>query len=214
MSLSRTPTLGELLNVLRDGIFRDLRVSLPGRIESYDPSTQTADVQPLVGEVFDGDDGQPVKYQLPVVTSVPILFQGGGGFRVTFPLAAGDNVLLVFGDRSLDTYLSGGGITNPDTQRRHNLSDAFAIPGLHPTNAAWTGAEAGVVTIGKDGQASDFVALSSHTESRLSNLESAMNAHVHSVASFGPTTPATAAVGGIPVASTGAVASATVKVAG
>jgi len=35
---------------------------------------------------------------------------------------------LIFSERSLDTWLTYGGIQKPDDFRKHDLSDAFAIP--------------------------------------------------------------------------------------
>jgi hypothetical protein len=48
------------------------------------------------------------------------------------PLTRGDYVLLVFCERSIDAWLSIGGIVDPDDYRKFDLSDAVAIPGLFP----------------------------------------------------------------------------------
>jgi hypothetical protein len=62
-------------------------------------------------------------------------------------------VLLVFTDRSKDAWQAHGNETNPADLRRHDLSDAVAIPGLHANNRAWSGASTSDMTIGKDGGA-------------------------------------------------------------
>lgn len=105
----------------------NLRVSLPARIERYDSSTQKAEVSPLLEKRNADGSSSP----LPVIPNVPVLFPRGGKARMTFPLERGDSVLLIFSDRSLDRWLSGSGQSVvPDDPRKHDLSDAVAIPGL------------------------------------------------------------------------------------
>jgi hypothetical protein len=127
---------------------------MPGRVETYDPATQRASVAPLVKDVEVDDEGARTARDFPVITGVPVVFPGAGGFRVTFPVQAGDLVLLVFSDRSLDKLLasSGAEAVDPIDPRQHDLSDAVAIPGLHtfgsplasaPTDGATIGAEGG-----------------------------------------------------------------------
>ncbi len=125
-------------------------MSLPGTVQRYDAATQLADVKPQIKGTFEDEDGTVSQHSLPVITNVPVVFPGGGGFRVTFPVRAGDTVLLVFADRSLDAWLSEGHETGPDDMRRHALSDAVCIPGLHPNNAPWAGASETNLTLGKD----------------------------------------------------------------
>ncbi len=187
--ISRSPTLAEILNALRDGIMRDARVSLPGRVESFDAESNTADVQPMVKETVENDDGTTSQVSLPILTGVPIMFPSGGGLRITFPIAKGDTVLLVFADRSIDAFLAQGAESSPADQRRHSLSDAVAIPSLVSSNRAWTNIEAGVITLGTDsGSNSDFVALAAKVKSEISALRdtvntalSALSGHTHVV---------------------------------
>ena len=63
-------------------------------------------------------------------------FPGSGAFPETFPLKAGDTVLLVFSSSSIDRWLSLGGEVDPIDDRRHHITDAMAIPGLRSMNAA------------------------------------------------------------------------------
>lgn len=189
MALSRTPTLAEVLASVRAGIFRDLRVGMPGRVESFDASTGTADVQPLVREAVEQDDGSIAQVSLPVLTGVPIMFPGGGGLRITFPMAQGDTVWLEFADRSIDSWLATGSEGAPDDSRRHALSDAVAYPGIRPSNSAWTNVEDGVITAGLDSaSSSDFVALAAKVKSEISavrdtlnNFVTSYNSHMHTM---------------------------------
>lgn len=186
---TRTPTLAAILNAVKAQTFADLRVSMPARVEKYDDATQLADVQPLLKESYVDEEGERAIARLPVITNVPVVFPGGGGMRITFPVRAGDTVMLVFSDRSIDSWLAQGGEATPEDERRHHLSDAIAIPGLHPNNAAWSGIEANVVTIGDDAAASDFVALATATKNEITTLRDAVNGFVNSYNSHTHTTP-------------------------
>jgi hypothetical protein len=152
-SPQRNPTLGVVLANALDARLLDVHTALPAKVERYDAAKQLVDVKPLVKSYRLGEDAQPVAVALPVICNVPLVFPGAGGFRITFPVQVGDTVLLVFAEASIDTWLEshGGADVDPADVRRHNLSDAVAIPGLHTSGAPWTGASASSATIGKDG---------------------------------------------------------------
>lgn len=113
-----------------EAVTNQIHTALPGRIESYDHEKQKADVKPLLKRVY--KDGEVL--DVPVVPSVPVVFPRGNSSSLTFPLKKGDGVLLVFAERSLDKWLSEGGIVAPDDPRKFDLTDAVAIPGLYPFN--------------------------------------------------------------------------------
>lgn len=152
--MSRNPTLGQLLNDAAESALEGMYVSLPGKVVRYDATTQEADVQPIPKDRHVDENGAPVVQALPVVTSVPVIFPGGGGFTLTFPIAVGDLVELQFCGLSIDKWLHTGSenAVDPEFYARHGLSDAVCFPGLRnfkrprPTpasNAAVLGAETG-----------------------------------------------------------------------
>jgi hypothetical protein len=107
-------------------MMKALRVSMPGIVDTFYPAKQTVDVQPAIKSKFVGQD--PVA--LPLCLDVPVVFPSGGNHVMTFPLAKGDEVLIVFGDRAMDTWWANGGIQLPSELRFHDLSDGYAIPGI------------------------------------------------------------------------------------
>lgn len=174
--MSRSPTLAELFAQLRSSISAELRVSLPARVNSYDATTQTIEAQPLVHDRTVGEDGTATETRLPVIPNVPVIFPSGGGFRLTFPLVAGDMVWLVFGDRSIDAWQAQGTALAPVDGRQHVLSDAVAFPGAHPNSAPWSGADESAVTLGLDSGAADWVALAAKVEAQLEALGAVFDA--------------------------------------
>lgn len=179
-------TVREMLKMVHTG--------MPGRVVSFDATKQTAKVQPAMKRLWIGDDedDDPVEVALPECPDVPVYFPGGGGYVLTFPVAPGDDCLLVFAERAIDFWWEKGGVQNPSEVRMHDLSDGFAFVGFRPKpNAVGsfnTGAaelrtidggtvvrlEDGMVTAGAPG-AAEFVALASKVTAALTLLKT----HIH-----------------------------------
>lgn len=125
----QSPSLSE---VIRLGIQRELanlHTALPGMVEAYDPETRLARVKPLLRRLYAGED-QAV--DLPVISNVPVLHPRTANAQVSLPISAGDCVLLIFCERSIDRWLEIGGTVDPEDPAMHALNDAVAIPGLFP----------------------------------------------------------------------------------
>jgi hypothetical protein len=99
----------------------EFRVSMPAEVVTFDPAKQTCSAQPLLK--WRGS-------QLPIIEDVPVSFPSGGGFAFTFPLQAGDVVLLVFSDSGYENWYKQGGISVPRPDQPHAISNAIAIPGI------------------------------------------------------------------------------------
>jgi hypothetical protein len=73
--------------------------------------------------------------ECPDIFNVIVVQPSGGGGLLSFPLQAGDNVLIEFSMRNIESWLeSDGGSVTENTQRFHDMSDAVAIVGLHTKN--------------------------------------------------------------------------------
>lgn len=116
------------LRAALSGLQADVWTALPGIVESYDPATLTASVQPAVQGRQLGRDEKWSSADLPLLVSCPVLFPGGGGFTLTFPLAKDDEVLVVFASRCIDAWLDQGGVQVQSDLRMHDMSDGFCIP--------------------------------------------------------------------------------------
>ena len=176
-----TPTLGESIRAMIGRDRNDLHTAIPACVVSYDAATQKATVQPEIFAETTDIDGNRVATKLPAITDVPVVFPRSGAYGITFPLAAGDTVLVVFSESSLDKWATKGGDTDPEDRRKHSLSDAIAIPGLFPFNKPTSQVASGAMVISggeirigsKD--ASELVAL----HSDVSALRNFVNTHVH-----------------------------------
>jgi len=112
-----------------DGKQAEMWTALPGIIESYDAERQTCTVQPAIKGKVESQGGEVSSVALPVLVDVPVVFPGGGGVVVTFPIAAGDECLVVFASRCIDAWWQSGGVQEALEARMHDLSDGFAIVG-------------------------------------------------------------------------------------
>lgn len=129
--------------------------ALPGIIAKFPGSAggaMTVDVQPTINGLEIDTRGNKSWVQMPVLLDCPIAWQGGGGVTATFPIALGDECLVVFSSRCIDAWWKQGGIQNQAELRMHNLSDGFALVGLRSLPRSFTPDPANACLITDDGQ--------------------------------------------------------------
>lgn len=122
----KRPSIGALVDSAIENRLKSLRTATPGFITAFDKATQTASVQPAIKITL--PDG--TQKDLPLCLDVPVKFPRGGDFVMTFPVKAGDECLIVFSDRCIDGWFSGGSTAAPADYRMHDLSDGFAFVGF------------------------------------------------------------------------------------
>jgi hypothetical protein len=175
------PTLSQVIEIGIDARLLDLHTALPGRVELYNPATQTADVRPVVQRAVTKSDGDVEHESLPVIPNVPVGWMRGGGYSLQFPLSVGDHVWLIFSEAAMAQWRSTGSLSEPGDLRRHDLSYPIALPCIAPTSgvlAPVVGSEAvldGPTQIRLGGLLADYVALSTLVTAQLNALKSAIN---------------------------------------
>ena len=126
---TRSGDLAETFKSERETTKNQIRVALPGIVQSFDPDAVTAVVQPAIRSVEKDNDGNRITKNYPLLVDVPVVFPRGGGCTLTFPVKAGDECLVIFADRCIDFWWQNGGVQEPVDDRVHDLSDAFCIVG-------------------------------------------------------------------------------------
>lgn len=101
-----------------------------GRIEGVDLEKQTVDVKILHKKIKKVFKTRELK-DYPLLKSVPFIVLGGGSSSLTFPISVGDNCLLLFCDYEIDRWWDTGESLPANFERRHDISDAFALIGVH-----------------------------------------------------------------------------------
>ena len=115
----------------------DLRVSMPCIVvpnqngDPFNAELQTVSVQPSIQEVI-LVNAMRTPTTLPILDDVPVVFPRAGGFSLTFPVAIGDECIVVFQDMAIDNWWQSGGVqAQPDGKLyRHDIGDAVAIFGV------------------------------------------------------------------------------------
>ena len=119
----------EALRTAMDGHQAQQWTALPGIVQSFNAAAATVTVQPAIQGQVRLQDGTWKNVNLPLLPDVPVVFPHGGGVTLTFAIAAGDEVLVVFASRCIDGWWQDGGVQPPLDKRMHDMSDGFAIPG-------------------------------------------------------------------------------------
>jgi hypothetical protein len=122
----------ESLRLALENAQANIWTAMPGIVTAVNLAAQTVSVQPAIQGVVSNPDGSTQATNLPLLVDVPIVWPRAGGFALTFPIAAGDEVLVVFGSRCIDSWWQSGGVGAQAEARMHDLSDGFAI--LAPTS--------------------------------------------------------------------------------
>lgn len=143
-----------------------LWTALPAVVDTFNAGKGTVHAQPTIQAQVFQPNGQWIDTNLPLCHDCPITFPGGGGFSMTFPLAKGNEGLLVFASRCIDSWWQSGGIQKQAELRMHDLSDGFFLPtggmsnALVPSSISTTGAEIrsanGMTSIHMDGTTLSF----------------------------------------------------------
>lgn len=103
--------------------------ALPGIIEEFDP-VRGATVQPAIQAEVTNKDGSKSLATLPLLQDCPVQFPEGGGAVLTFPVKKGDECLVVFASRCIDSWWQSGGVQPQAELRMHDLSDGFVLLGF------------------------------------------------------------------------------------
>lgn len=193
-------TLPEALEATSNALMVDFHVSFPAKVTSYDSSTQTATVEPMIRKPVlstDLNDEEDSEENLPSIPNVPILHPRGGNTSIHIPIKAGDFVMVVVTDFDMSGWRSTGRKSSPITRVMHSIASCYGIAGAsHDGNRlSGTAVSSDDITITNGsftatfksdkvefGGASDAAALASAVaqfETSFNNLVTAFNTHKH-----------------------------------
>lgn len=127
-------SFGDEVNFLiKEYLKGNLHTCIPAIIVDFDATKQRASVQPSVKQLIRQDSGEKITFidvNRPQSLDVPVHFPQGGGFSLTFPIVAGDECLLIFGERDIENWKNFGGIQPASKQQQFEVEDSFALVGF------------------------------------------------------------------------------------
>lgn len=128
-------SLPDVLNLHKKDISLNLNCHHIGTIQTFDATQQTASVTINYTRTyfqFNGDTGvyDNTLVNYPIVAEAPVICLGGGPTSLTFPISTGDECLVLFNDRDLDNWFTGGSGSPNATARLHSFADALVIVGI------------------------------------------------------------------------------------
>lgn len=146
----------ELLQLAIDSRLIDLHTSFPARVEAYYPKSQsgdgipTVDVTPQLNRSLPDGSDNFVSEPLPKLADVPVVFPRCGKYAITFPLVAGDYVLVVCCQRNIGAWRATGAQGDPGDLGTHTLDGAVAIAGLFPDSVPSPNADGTNMVVGRE----------------------------------------------------------------
>ena len=115
--------------------------ALPAIVISFDAVAMTVVLQAAIqAKVLTSLNAQSyTDVTITNLVDVPVQFPSGGGYALTFPLAAGDEGIVVFSCRCIDKWWASGGVQPQAEMRMHDIADGMFIPGLRSQPRVITG---------------------------------------------------------------------------
>lgn len=129
------PDLIDLLVQHKKDIMLNLNCHHIGTVQVFNPLLQTASATINYQKTFFQFNNltgqyQPMPGSYTVIAEAPVICLGGGSGALTFPIKSGDECLVLFNDRDLDNWFTGGTGSPNATARLHSYSDAIILVGL------------------------------------------------------------------------------------
>jgi hypothetical protein len=128
------PGLPDVMEQFGYNLSRNLNCMLIGKILKYDDETNTCEVEVMLKRLL--EDG--TKLSFPPLVDCPVIYLGGGGAFLSFPIAKGDPCCVFFSDRSIDEWWQAGRAEVPSENRAHSLSDGVVLVGPRPQTGLLT----------------------------------------------------------------------------
>lgn len=113
----------EFFDSLTKSITSNIHTCMLGKIKTFDHKKMKAEVIPLYKHV--AEDGK-IEERKPLI-EVPVSFMYVNGFYIRPPYKKDDLVIIIFSEEDMDKVLVSGDEEQPNSNRKHDISDAIII---------------------------------------------------------------------------------------
>ena len=118
--------LSELIKRTIIQTMRQLRVSMPCEVVTYDSKRQMVDVRIVQPEIDLAGNNIPMS----VITNIPVSFVRCGNSHITHPINKGDTGFIIFADRDISSWVETNNKSVVDSARTHSMQDSYFVPGI------------------------------------------------------------------------------------
>lgn len=131
-----SPQLMDVLNLLKKQTMLNINCHAVGTVRAFNPENQACSVQinyQVTQFQFNTQTNQydPHSIPYPTISACPMVILSGGLLSLRMPVTVGDECLVFFNDRDLESwYLQGTNNQTPNTNRLHSFADAIALVGV------------------------------------------------------------------------------------
>jgi hypothetical protein len=132
-------------DVMKSGMgkaMKSVHTAIPAEVTSFDPDTRKVSARPVVRDNADG-----VYTDFPEIYEIPVQYPASSKAGICFPLERGDTGMLIFCQADIEGWCQRGGMQNPGTERKWDLTDAIFVPGVFPFNEKKPEIETGKLVI-------------------------------------------------------------------
>lgn len=110
------------INLAKNKVMSSLNCHNIGKIITFYPDSQTADIEILQVKLFYNE-----LFNLPMLVNIPVFIYGGANAGITPGNLEGATCILLFMDRNISSYLETGENYAPYSERTHDFSDCIAL---------------------------------------------------------------------------------------
>jgi hypothetical protein len=118
--------------IVRAILAEEVHTHLPAQVVSYDGTTNTCSIQPCVMRMRSEDPNNLTTIELPQVDDVPVKQFGSGKLLFSVPPQVDSYGVFHVSERDLEVWLTKGGVVDPGSSRKFDLSDGWFDPGAYP----------------------------------------------------------------------------------
>ena len=109
-----------------------IRTHFPAQVEAYDAATNTCKLQPCIKALRTEDPNNRTTIDLPILEDVPVEQRGSGKLLFSLAPQVGSYGWCHVSDRCLEQWILNGGVVDPGSGRRFDISDVWFSPGAYP----------------------------------------------------------------------------------
>ena len=131
--MSWATKLVKLIRDVFDEKIADVHTHLPARVVSFDASLNTCSIQLCVKRIRTDDPNNLTYVELPIIRDVPVHQFGSGKCLLSVSPQVDSYGSYHISERSISRWIKEGGVTEPESFRKFDISDGVFFPGIYPT---------------------------------------------------------------------------------